>query len=201
MTGVQVRVFIILFSWPELPRVPVIGANDAALLPGGTVSVGSSNFKKLMESRFSVIDKSMLIAEFASTADEVTLVLHPRQFGKTTNLSMLHFFFERIDGKSKHEHELWHTLFGSMKIAKERPDVMMNEFGKYPVVFLSLKDVIGKMWNDMSRLMQTTISQIYNEHAYLCYHQQKCIVLTDEYDVPISSAYHNRYYEDVMHFL
>ncbi|RUS17488.1 hypothetical protein BC938DRAFT_476240 [Jimgerdemannia flammicorona] len=89
----------------------------------------------------------------------------------------------------------------------------------------------------MSRLMRTTISQIYNEHTYLRehlninekakfdrivnedssqsfefalrelmvflarYHQQKCIVLIDEYDAPISSAYHNGYYEDAMHFL
>jgi hypothetical protein len=89
----------------------------------------------------------------------------------------------------------------------------------------------------MSRLMRTTISEIYKEHAYLHdhlnvyekakfdhianedphqsfefalrelmvflarYHQQKCIVLIDEYDAPISSAYHSGYYEDAMHFL
>ncbi|RUS31643.1 hypothetical protein BC938DRAFT_477377 [Jimgerdemannia flammicorona] len=104
---------------PELPRVPVIGANDAALLPGD--------------------------------------------------------YTDRI--------------------------IYILRFNYLTLSFLLLKDVTGKTWNDMSRLMRTTISQIYNEHAYLRYHQQKCIVLTDEYDVPISSAYHNGYYEDVMHFL
>ncbi|RUO97146.1 AAA-ATPase-like domain-containing protein [Jimgerdemannia flammicorona] len=229
--------YLKLFPWPEPCRVPVLGANNAALLPGDKLGVGNSDFKELAASRFSLVDKSILIAELCDVGDKVTLVLRPRRFGKTTNLSMLRLFFERIDGESKHEHELRRALFGSMKIAKERPDVMMNEFGKYPVVFLSLKDVTGKTWNDMSRLMRTTISQIYNEHTYLRehlninekakfdrivnedssqsfefalrelmvflarYHQQKCIVLIDEYDAPISSAYHNGYYEDAMHFL
>ncbi|RUS14298.1 hypothetical protein BC938DRAFT_477442 [Jimgerdemannia flammicorona] len=138
-TGCGSKAKVSVVENPEPCRVPVLGANNAALLPGGKLGVGNSDFKELATSRFSLVDKSMLIAELCDVGDKVTLLLCPQQFGKTTNLSMLHLFFECIDGESKYEHELWRALFGGMKIVKERPDVMTNEFGKYPVIYLSLK--------------------------------------------------------------
>ncbi|RUP21258.1 AAA-ATPase-like domain-containing protein, partial [Jimgerdemannia flammicorona] len=179
----------------------------------------------------------MLIAEFADAGDKVSLVLRPRRFGKSTNLSMLRLFFERIDGESKSERESRRALFGGMKIANERPELLDNAFGKYPVIYLSLKDISGKTWDEMLIDIRTTISKVYAEHRYLQehlqdeeiikfdrivredpsyptlrhalgelseylarYHQQKCIVLIDEYDAPIGAAYHKGYYDDAMDF-
>lgn len=54
--------------------------------------VGCSDFRKIMDQNFHVVDKSLLIHEIMDDA-EVILITRPRLFGKTLNLSMLHHFF------------------------------------------------------------------------------------------------------------
>ena len=57
--------------------------------------IGLSDFKKLREKNYYFIDKTELIAEILREHNEIILIPRPRRFGKTLNLSMLKYFFDR----------------------------------------------------------------------------------------------------------
>lgn len=59
--------------------------------------IGISDFKKIISEDFYYVDKSLLIREILTRKTGVTLISRPRRFGKTLNLSMLQYFFERSD--------------------------------------------------------------------------------------------------------
>ena len=57
--------------------------------------IGISDYKKIIEGNYSYIDKTLLIEEVLRLGTEVILIPRPRRFGKTSNLSMLKYFFEK----------------------------------------------------------------------------------------------------------
>jgi len=103
------------------------------------IPLGLSDFKKLRENDSYYVDKSLFIKEVINRPTEVLLLPRPRRFGKTLNLSMLRYFFE------KREESLAH-LFKGLFIEQDT-DVMQHQ-GQYPVIFLSFKDCKsgGKMF-------------------------------------------------------
>ena len=99
--------------------------------------VGIENFKELIQDGYYYIDKTLLIDEILITKAKVTLFTRPRRFGKTLNMSMIKYFF---DVKNKEENR---KLFENLKISSSK---YMSEQGKYPVIFISLKDLRGNTW-------------------------------------------------------
>jgi predicted AAA-ATPase/PD-(D/E)XK nuclease superfamily protein len=93
--------------------------------------IGVTNFKKLIEEDYYYVDKTLLIKELLDKGNAVTLLPRPRRFGKTINLSMLNYFFSNTE-QGGH-------LFTSTAIAQHQ-DTMAYQ-GKYPVIFISFKDV------------------------------------------------------------
>ncbi|MFM7201246.1 MAG: AAA family ATPase, partial [Myxococcota bacterium] len=59
--------------------------------------LGKSDFLRLRRDKLDLIDKSYLISELVEDSAEIVLFPRPRRFGKTTNLSMLRYFFEQSD--------------------------------------------------------------------------------------------------------
>ena len=57
--------------------------------------IGISDFKKVIEDGYAYVDKSLLIEELIEKGTEVALIPRLRRFGKTLNLSMLRYFFEK----------------------------------------------------------------------------------------------------------
>ena len=55
--------------------------------------IGISDFAKLREGNFDLIDKSLLIKEIIDDGAEIILITRPRRFGKTLNMSMLYYYF------------------------------------------------------------------------------------------------------------
>lgn len=95
--------------------------------------VGIDDFGKLRREDFYYIDKTGLIRDLLNNWGEVNLFTRPRRFGKTLNMSMLKCFFEIGTDK---------TLFDGLAISQEA--ALCEEYmGKYPVIFISLKDVDG----------------------------------------------------------
>ena len=95
--------------------------------------VGIENFREIREDGFYYIDKTKLIEQLLEQWGKVNLFTRPRRFRKTLNMSMLRCFFEIGTDWS-----LFEGLYISknMKLCKEH-------LGKYPVIFLSLKNVDG----------------------------------------------------------
>src|ERR1700679_2659342 len=98
--------------------------------------IGRSNFKKIIDERLDFVDKSLFIQEiFDDRSAEAVVITRPRRFGKTLNLSMLHYFLaaEAYGESTK-------GLFDGLKIAALGDDYMRHQ-GQYPVIFITLKDV------------------------------------------------------------
>ena len=63
--------------------------------------VGISDFKKIIEEGLYFVDKSLFIKEILNKRIDTFLLLRPRRFGKTTNLTMLRWFFELPESKGE----------------------------------------------------------------------------------------------------
>lgn len=122
------------------------------------VPVGVENFERIIKDGYYYVDKSLLIEKILENRTPVTLFTRPRRFGKTLNMSMIKYFF---DVKNKDENK---TLFENLKISDSK---YMSEQGKYPVIFISLKDLKADTW-EMCRLeIKKVISKLYREFQYI----------------------------------
>ncbi|SHH39266.1 AAA family ATPase [Tepidibacter thalassicus] len=195
------------------------------------ISIGISDFKKLISENYYYVDKSLFIKEIIDDGSEVILIPRPRRFGKTLNMSMLKYFFEKSDENNRY-------LFENLKINDYKE--IMDMQGKYPVIYITFKDIKYSNWEDCNIGIKSVISDVYEKHKYLLnsdflderqrkyfndvlnkdvntvelseslktlskyltnYYKQKTVVLIDEYDVPIQSGYLNNYYGKVIEFM
>ena len=192
------------------------------------IPIGVSNFKHLIDEDLYYFDKTKFIEDIIKDGSQVKLFTRPRRFGKTLNMSMLKYFFD-IEKKEENR-----KLFKDLYI--ENTD-LFKEQGKYPVVFLSLKDLKATTWEEMERKIIITLSDFFSDYEYLLNeltginfenlkniiykksniedltialkfltkilyekYNEKVVVLIDEYDSPLVSAYINGYYEKVKNF-
>ena len=125
----------------------------------GKPPIGLSNFPKLIREEYSYVDKSLLIQSVLDSSAEVLLLPRPRRFGKTLNLSMLQAFFDRDKPENA-------ELFRGLAIERAGEEYMAHR-GRYPVVFLSLKDVKTQSWEDCLGHLRQVISREYKRHEML----------------------------------
>ncbi len=95
--------------------------------------VGIENFKEIRTEGFYYVDKTKLIKQLLEQWGKVNLFTRPRRFGKTLNMSMLQCFFEIGTDPA---------LFDGLFISQSK-DLCETYLGKFPVIFLSLKNVDG----------------------------------------------------------
>ena len=192
------------------------------------IPIGLSDFKELIEEDFYYFDKTKFIDEVIKDGAKVKLFTRPRRFGKTLNMSMLKYFFD-IKGVEENR-----KIFKDLYIEKTES---FKEQGQYPVIFLSLKDLKARTWEEMERKIIITLSDFLSEYEYLLNeltginfenlkniiykkasiddlttalkfltkilyekYNKKVVVLVDEYDSPLVSAYINGYYERAKDF-
>ena len=103
------------------------------------IPIGISDFRKIIEEDFYYVDKSLLIQEVIDHGSESMLLPRPRRFGKTLNLSMLRYFFEKTDQDQSH-------LFKNLAIWQQE-DMYTSKQGRYPVIYLTFKDVKSDDWD------------------------------------------------------
>ena len=94
--------------------------------------IGVSDFKELV-SGYYYVDKTLMLRDFIDSKPKVSLFTRPRRFGKTLTMDMLKTFFEISDTDTS-------CYFKDKKIwgCGEK---YHREQGKYPVIFISFKDV------------------------------------------------------------
>ena len=122
------------------------------------VPVGIEDFERIVREDYYYVDKTRLIEELLINRAPVTLFTRPRRFGKTLNMSMIKYFF---DVKNKEENK---KLFENLKIYNSE---YMSEQGKYPVIFISLKDLKADTWKECLKRLKLFIFDLYVEFEYI----------------------------------
>lgn len=133
-----------------------VGIDGRSPLP-----IGVSDFE-LAISDYYYVDKTLLIKDLIDYRPQVSLFLRPRRFGKTLNMDMIKTFFEKRDEAPKGE------LFVGTKIWNSGRKYI-NEQGKYPVIFLTFKDVKFHDWSDTFTNLKSLIQQEYKRHIKVIY--------------------------------
>lgn len=195
-----------------------------------TVGIGKQDFEKVRINNNFYVDKTDFIRQWWETDDDVTLIMRPRRFGKTLNMSMLEkFFFVKYAGRS--------DLFQGLSIWNEEKYRQLQ--GTYPVLFISFADVKETSYPQTRKKICGIIRQLYDRYLflldgdllgenekkdfrnvsanmedyeasgsvrtlsdYLCrYYGKKVIILLDEYDTPMQEAYVNGYWKEMISFI
>ena len=122
------------------------------------IPIGVEDFKKIIEEDYYYVDKTNLIEKIVKDGAEVKLFTRPRRFGKTLNMSTLKYFFD-IKEKEKNR-ELFKGLY-----IENSP--VFSEQGKYPVIFISMKEIKGITWEEMQISLKKVFSNLYEEYKFL----------------------------------
>lgn len=131
--------------------------------------VGIDNFEKIRRNNFYYIDKTKLVEQALHNWSEVTLFTRPRRFGKTLGMSMLRSFFEIGTDKS---------LFDGLYISQNK-SLCDEHMGKYPVIFISLKDVEGLSYDEAFQVFSRIIGNEISKFSFLA-ESDKLTVLEKE---------------------
>ena len=123
-----------------------------------SLPIGISDYVRA-QSEYYYVDKTLLIKEFLDRRPLVSLFTRPRRFGKTLNMDMLRVFFEISDedtGKYFADKAIWNC--GEEYRAYQ---------GKYPVIFLTFKDVKFDTWEATIDKIRGLLQEEYGRHQEL----------------------------------
>ena len=195
------------------------------------IGIGISDFKALRVRKNYFIDKTLYIKDIIDNQSGVVLVTRPRRFGKTLNMSMLRYFFDCDvkDGKELFEGlkimeqgEMYTSKLGAYPcIYLTMKDLNVSSF---EYMLMQLKTAMMEIYFEKRYLLEDEISEgernTYNRmlaanindmellnsvkllSKLLYNHYGKPVMLfIDEYDVPIQTAYVEKYYEQAIKFL
>ena len=127
--------------------------------------VGVDDFEELIHEQYFYIDKTLLIKDLLDMKGEVNLFTRPRRFGKTLNMSMLRYFFEKSSRDTA-------ALFQGLKIMKAG-ERYLSHMGKYPVISLSLKSMKQPTYQLSFEMMKKTVSEEFMRHWPAVEHSRK----------------------------
>ena len=117
------------------------------------------SFRDLRENDSYYIDKTGMLKEYlVDKFDKAVMFARPRRFGKTLTMTMFRDFLD-INQDSI-------DIFSDLEIMKY-PDVVKKYMNKYPVIFISLKEVFGENFESCFRNFQMVISKLCDDHKYL----------------------------------
>lgn len=192
------------------------------------IGIGVEDFNEVIKENCYYIDKTKWIGEILEDKSKIKLFTRPRRFGKTLNMSMLKYFFN-VENKEENK-----KLFSGLDIEKSE---YMSEQGQYPVIFISLKSIKAKTWEEAIQEIRLLVLELFSEYKYLLEdldeydlprfkkylmgnadfselknallfltrmlfqkYKKEVILLIDEYDSPLISAYEYHYYSDAIAF-
>ena len=192
------------------------------------IGIGVEDFSEVIKENCYYIDKTKWIGEILEDKSKIKLFTRPRRFGKTLNMSMLKYFFN-VENKEENK-----KLFNGLDVEKSE---YMSEQGQYPVIFISLKSIKAKTWEEAIQEIRLLVLELFSEYKYLLEdldeydlprfkkyllgnadfselknallfltrilfqkYKKEVILLIDEYDSPLISAYEHHYYSDAIAF-
>lgn len=132
-----------------------IKSNRPVNLP---LPIGVSDYR-LASDEYYYVDKTMMIKDFIDERAMVSLYTRPRRFGKTLNMDMLRTFFEKTDTDT--------SIYFKDKMIWSCGKQYRNYQGKYPVIFITFKDVKKDSWEETFQRIKQLITIEYKRHTEL----------------------------------
>ena len=193
------------------------------------IPIAIEDFREVREQNYYYVDKTKFIEDILNDGSEVKLFCRPRRFGKTLNMSMLKYFFN-IENQDENR-ELFNSLYiensPMMKEQGKYPVIFISLKGisgsNFEEALNKIKNKISTLYDEYKYILpsldefdslkfkkylieQVDKSGLESSLLFLTkilykYYNQKVIVLIDEYDSPIISAYEKRYYNEMRDFL
>lgn len=120
--------------------------------------VGISDYVRA-QAEYYYVDKTLLIKEFLDQRPLVTLFTRPRRFGKTLNMDMLRVYFEISETDTS-------RYFADKAIWRCGKEYRAHQ-GRYPVIFLTFKDVKLSTWEDTRIKIASLLQAEYGRHREL----------------------------------
>ncbi|MGM9525432.1 MAG: AAA family ATPase, partial [Peptococcaceae bacterium] len=120
--------------------------------------IGVSDYRDACTNYY-YVDKTMLIKEFLDERPKVSLFTRPRRFGKTLNMDMIRTFFEKTDEDTS-------IYFRNKKIWSCGKQYCDHQ-GKYPVIYLSFKDIKCPSWDETYQTTRKLIALEFLRHNEL----------------------------------
>ena len=192
------------------------------------LAIGLSDFKHLIEEDFYYFDKTKFIEEIIKDGSQVKLFARPRRFGKTLNMSMLKYFFDIKNREENKEifKDLYIEKTEAFKEQGQYPVIFLSlkdlKALTWEQMEKAIKSAISRLFseykyllNDLDKFDTLTFENILLKNTELedlkealkfltriLYekYNKKVVVLIDEYDSPLVSAYINGYYEKAKDF-
>ena len=192
------------------------------------LAIGLSDFKHLIEEDFYYFDKTKFIEEVIKDGSQVKLFARPRRFGKTLNMSMLKYFFdiENREENKKIFKDLYIEKTEAFKEQGQYPVIFLSlkdlKALTWEQMEKAIKSAISRLFseykyllNDLDKfdtlafenilLKNTELEDLKEALKFLTRilyekYNKKVVVLIDEYDSPLVSAYINGYYEKAKDF-
>ena len=149
-------------AW-RIPEEAVMFLDDVAVTVNDKkkpLPLGISDYKEA-SSNYYYVDKTLLIRDFINNRAKVSLFTRPRRFGKTLNMDMLRVFFEKTDEDT--------SIYFKDKLIWKCGEDYISYQGKYPVIFLTFKDVKCSTWEDTFLEIRELIANEFQRHIELEY--------------------------------
>lgn len=189
--------------------------------------VGVENFEQIIKDNFYYVDKTGLISELLLSGRMVNLFTRPRRFGKTLTMSMLeHFFSLEGDHSIFDGLEITKDTKLCEEYMGKYPVIFVSLKGinaaAYKDAFEFAVQIIKRVAGNFQFLLESESLSDYDKSEYrelldsgmseavFCgglktlsallekHCGEKVILLIDEYDVPLSKAFENGYYDQMV---
>ena len=192
------------------------------------IPVGVENFKEIINNNCYYVDKTKFIEEILNDGSKIKLFTRPRRFGKTLNMSTIKHFFDIKNNEENRK--LFNNLDIEKSVyIKEQgqyPIIFISMKGIKDIIWeeakSSLKILISKLYSEFKYLLDNLdefdlprfkkylladidFANLKNALEFLTRvlyekHKKEVILLIDEYDSPLISAYEHNYYDEAINF-
>ena len=192
------------------------------------IPIGVENFKEIITNNYYYVDKTKFIEKILNDGSKIKLFTRPRRFGKTLNMSTIKHFFDIKNNEENRK--LFNNLDIEKSVCiKEQgqyPIIFISMKGIKDITWeeakSSLKILISKLYSEFKYLLDDLdefdlprfkkylladidFANLKNALEFLTRvlyekHKKEVILLIDEYDSPLISAYEHNYYDEAINF-
>ena len=131
-----------------------------------SIGIGAELFHELIESNSYYVDKTPFIRTvFKENTSKVMLITRPRRFGKTLTMSTFYDFLS-LNIENPGDVSLQEKLFKDTKIFEDK-EFCSEYMGKFPVIFITLKQIEGEDFISAYGRFASVIYDMYTQFRYL----------------------------------